>query len=93
MKGVVAAVLVTSAASATILETEGCSAGATSDWPDEHANPWEEIVDVPATDNLELRPDDTPKIEDIIKPDTQPTDVIEVPDGPATKGIQPDVEE
>jgi hypothetical protein len=93
MKGVVAAVFLTSAASATILGLDGCGSGVQSDWPDEQDNSWVETVTTPMADSAGVRPDEVGAIEDVVKPDTQPADIIEVPDGPATKGIQPDIEE
>jgi hypothetical protein len=93
MKGVLTAALITSAATATIIGNECCSTGATGDWPEDVGNPFEERVDVPTVDSAGARPDDVTEVEDVIKPDSQPADIIEVPDSPATKGIQPDTEE
>ena len=94
MRGVVNAVLVTSAASAALscsamdTQTKGCT---NYDILDDIRV---EEMSVEEIGTRGVRPDDVTDVEDILKPDaTDPADVIEFTDLPAPGGILPDMDE
>jgi hypothetical protein len=93
MRGVVNAVLMTSAASAALScgvmdsQTMGCT-----DYDAPNDIQVEEI-DSPLMDIKGSQPDMPPEVEDIIKSDSQEPDVIEFTDLPAPGGILPDMDE